>query len=65
MKSLKEPYDIDIPLKSSPLTAEELLMVREYIAISNQRHVLAEKNRAHSAIAKSCPGLDQNGFELP
>ncbi len=55
MKSLKEPYDIDIPLKSSPLTPEELLMVRNYIAMSNQRRVAHEKHHASISATKINP----------
>jgi hypothetical protein len=55
MKSLKEPFDIDIPLKSSPLTVEELSMVRAYIAISKQRNVVVDKHLLESAAAKPNP----------
>jgi hypothetical protein len=59
MGSLREPYDIDIPLRSAPLTAEELVLVRAYIASYKKKEVAAEKRREKRAAVKARSGTDQ------
>lgn len=49
MKSFKDLPDLDFPVKSMPLTAEDLVLLRARIAADKKKNVAAGKRRAKRA----------------